>query len=426
MRKCEDLLEKLGISKEMTDRKIAETFETMFYGDEDTRIYHPVEPDMGYIEDTGNVDARTEGMSYGMMMCVQLDKKEEFDRIWKWSMTYMYMTEGRNAGYFAWSCKPDGTKNSNGPAPDGEEYYAAALIFASHRWGDGEGIYNYSEWAKTILRDCIHRARPDDPIFAELEKRHDSLMREFFMTKDRSLLDKAKNAEQEMIEYAEKHRGRYKFGDQMWSDDNYLIKFVPGSPYTDPSYHLPHFYEIFADNCDPCDREFWLTAAEKSREYLHSACHPVTGLCPDYSNFDGTVLEHSFNPHAGLHYSDSYRTVYNIALDWAWNKADPWQPEECRKVQRYFEDAGENWDAVPHPDGRLTEEKAMHPVAIMATKAAASIAALDGANESERELAEKLVKEFFEMPLRTGKRRYYDNCLYMFSLLMLAGKYREY
>lgn len=42
---------------------------------------------MAYIEDTGNNDARTEGMSYGMMLCVQLDMKEEFDRIWKWAKT---------------------------------------------------------------------------------------------------------------------------------------------------------------------------------------------------------------------------------------------------------------------------------------------------------------------------------------------------
>ena len=73
-------------------------------------------------------------MSYGMMACVQLDHKEEFDRIWKWTVTYMYMEEGENAGYFAWSCQPDGTKNSMGPAPDGEEYFAMALFFASHRW----------------------------------------------------------------------------------------------------------------------------------------------------------------------------------------------------------------------------------------------------------------------------------------------------
>ncbi len=379
MRRTENLLSKLGIPEERIQKKISDTFDAMFYGSEDERIYHPVGEDMGYIEDTGNVDARTEGMSYGMMICVQLGKKEEFDRIWKWSMTNMYMPEGKNAGYFAWSCKPDGTKNAYGPAPDGEEYYAMALIFASHRWGDGEGIYNYSEWAKTILRDCIHRGGEGD-----------------------------------------------KEGAPMWTSDNYLIKFVPGCPFTDASYHLPHFYELFADNCDERDRDFWLKAAQASREYLHLACHPETGLCSDYANFDGTVLEKSFNPNAGLHYSDSYRTVYNIALDWAWNKKDPWQPGECRMVQKYFENAGESWDAVPHPDGTLTEEKAMHPVAIKATKAAASIAAIDGANEDERELSERLVREFFEMPLRTGKRRYYDNCLYMFSLLMLAGEYGEY
>ena len=86
-----------------------------------------------------------------MMMCVQLDMKEEFDRIWKWSRTYMYMDQGENEGYFAWSCKPSGEKNALGPAPDGEEYYAMALFFASHRWGDGEGIYAYSKEARKKL-----------------------------------------------------------------------------------------------------------------------------------------------------------------------------------------------------------------------------------------------------------------------------------
>ena len=63
-------------------KRLEEIWQTMFYGPEDERIYHPVGEDMGYIEDTGNHDARTEGMSYGMMACVQLDHKEEFDRIW--------------------------------------------------------------------------------------------------------------------------------------------------------------------------------------------------------------------------------------------------------------------------------------------------------------------------------------------------------
>ncbi|MNI96322.1 Reducing end xylose-releasing exo-oligoxylanase [compost metagenome] len=36
------------------------------------------------------------------------------------------------------------------------------------------------------------------------------------------------------------------------------------------------------------------------------------------------------------------------------------------------------------------------------------------------------VKLFWNTPLRTGIRRYYDNCLYFFSLLALSGNYRIY
>jgi oligosaccharide reducing-end xylanase len=60
---------------------------------------------------------------------------EEFDRLWKWTKTYMYLETGTHQGYFAWSCGLDGKKNSQGPAPDGEEYFAMALFFASRRWG---------------------------------------------------------------------------------------------------------------------------------------------------------------------------------------------------------------------------------------------------------------------------------------------------
>ena len=95
---------------------------------------------MGYLEDTGNHDARTEGMSYGMMICVQMDKKEEFDRIWKWACTYMWMEEGESEGYFAWSCGLDGTRNANGAAPDGEEFFAMALFLPLTAGVTGKGF----------------------------------------------------------------------------------------------------------------------------------------------------------------------------------------------------------------------------------------------------------------------------------------------
>jgi oligosaccharide reducing-end xylanase len=99
---------------------------------------------LAYITDWANNDARTEGMSYGMMIAVQLDKKREFDAIWNWANTYMLVTDPKNpsVGYFAWSMSTDGTPRSTGAAPDGEEYFVMALYFAAHRWGNGKGIYN--------------------------------------------------------------------------------------------------------------------------------------------------------------------------------------------------------------------------------------------------------------------------------------------
>ena len=91
-------LDRFGVSNNEAVLRCNEIFNTIFYGKAEEKFYH-VDGDFGYMEDTGNHDARTEGMSYGMMMCVQMDKKDEFDRLWKWARTHMYLTEGRNHVY---------------------------------------------------------------------------------------------------------------------------------------------------------------------------------------------------------------------------------------------------------------------------------------------------------------------------------------
>lgn len=363
----------IGIAQEEIDRKLKEIVQTFFYGSEEERIYHPVGEDMGYLMDTGNYDARTEGMSYGMMICVQLDMKEEFDRIWKWSKTHMFMIEGWSEGYFAWSCGLDGSKNADGAAPDGEEFYAMALFFASHRWGDGEGIFAYSEQAREILRACLH---------------------------------KGENGRQ---------------GHAMWNRENHQILFVPGCDYTDPSYHLPHFYELFALWADEEDRSFWKEAAAASREYLAKACHPVTGLNAEYAEFDGSPMSRPIPWTRDRHdwfYSDAYRTAANIGLDYEWFGVDAGQRAAADRIQRFLiEDCRKDSYHIYELDGRIAGESALHPYAITATTAQASLAA---DNETTREWVER----FWRLPLRTGERRYYDNCLYLFAFLALSGQYR--
>ena len=372
-----NLFKEIGKTEEEINAKIKEAVNTFFY-DENERIYHELGEDMGYLTDTGNNDARTEGMSYGMMMCVQLDMKEEFDRIWKWSKTYMYMEEGENEGYFAWSCQTDGTKNAYGPAPDGEEFYAMALFFASHRWGDGEGIFNYSKEARNILRACLHKGE----------------------------------------------NGRA--GAPMWNRDNHQILFVPGCPHTDPSYHLPHFYELFAKWAYEEDREFFAQAAKVSREFLAITCHKDTGLNPEYANFDGTPMDKELPwGQFGDFFSDAYRTAANIGLDAEWFGDDAGQLSVPLRVMKFFGTDLEAARCAYKVDGTPLERCVLHPVGLLATIAQSALAITYSEEEgSDFAVAKQWVEWFWNQPLRKGVRRYYDNCLYLFALLALSGNYR--
>ncbi|WP_018931126.1 glycosyl hydrolase family 8 [Gracilibacillus lacisalsi] len=355
-----------GYDEELINRKVENTWKLLFDSSHpETQIYFPVGDDLGYMLDTGNDDVRTEGMSYGMMMAVQMDDQDIFDRLWKWSMTYMYMEEGENAGYFAWSCAPDGSKNAYGPAPDGEEYFALALFFASHQWGDGTGIYQYSKHAKDLLHRCIHKGENND-------------------------------------------------GYPMWNPENKLIKFVPSVEFSDPSYHLPHFYELFALWSYEEDRDFWKEAAIASRQYIAKSAHPITGLAPEYAFYDGSPNHiRGF----GHFFSDSYRVACNIGLDYEWFQDNACPVVVAEKIQAFFADKDPEDYRRYKIDGEPFDEKALHPVGLIAANAMASLA-------TSGDHAKKAVDLFWDTPVRTGKRRYYDNCLYFFSLLALSGRFK--
>ena len=211
----------------------------------------------------------------------------------------------------------------------------------------------------------------------------------------------------------------------MWNAENAYVLFVPGCPFTDPSYHLMHFYHYFALWADEEDREFWKRAEAASREYLAKACHPVTGMNPEYGNFDGSANPFGPPPEHGDFYSDAYRTGANIGLDSLWHGHTPEFEKIADNLVTFFADIDPadykkyHLDGTPVllPDG--TEEKALHPVGLLATLAQTTLACSPAAAGA----AEKLVRRFWNTPLRQGERRYYDNCLYMFAMLALSGKY---
>ena len=122
--------EMLGKSKEEVEAKISSAWEQLFYGDNNTqRVYYPAGNDMGYIKDIIHSDVRSEGMSYGMMIAVQLDKKRDFDCLWKWAKTYMQHKSGARNGYFAWQMDTTGAIIDSNSASDGEEWFVTSLFF---------------------------------------------------------------------------------------------------------------------------------------------------------------------------------------------------------------------------------------------------------------------------------------------------------
>src|SRR5947207_15729715 len=80
----------------------------------------------------------------------------------------------------------------------------------------------------------------------------------------------------------------------MLDEDHYMIRLVPNvdANFTDASYHLPAFYELWARWGPSADSEIWANAADVGREKVSTATGPETALAPDNSNFDGTQAEH--------------------------------------------------------------------------------------------------------------------------------------
>ena len=361
----------LGKSDKEIQAKIDSAWNQLFYGDEAAeRVYYPVGSDMAYISDIANEDVRSEGMSYGMMIAVQLNKKEEFDRLWKWAKTYMYQTDGGYRGYFAWHCKTDGTQLDANPASDGEVWFITALFFADGRWGSGQGIYNYRAEAQAIL-------------------------------------DTALSAE-----------NRGELTSDLFDPETKEVVFVPqlgrNSQFTDPSYHMPHYYELWARWADK-NNDFWKEAAQISREYLPKAVHPQTGLSPNYSEFDGSPVN---DPYNGNFRYDAFRVGANIGVDYVWFAPGQWHVEQSNRLLSFFASQGMDEYKAEY---LLTGEPQVsyRSPGLIATNAVAALAA-------SPEKGKPFVQALWDQTLPTGQYRYYDGLLMMLGLLQVSGNFRIY
>jgi endo-1,4-beta-D-glucanase Y len=393
-----NLFSELGKSSTEITAKVNTTWNRLFGSDTDYKVYYEVAGDMAYIYDSGNDDVRSEGMSYGMMMAVQMNKQTEFNKLWRWAKTNMYNeTNQKNCrGYFAWQCGTNGNKKDAGCAPDGEFYFATALLFAHARWGSGSGVLDYRKHAMQLLYDMIHRTSPPDNY-----------------------------GEPAMFRNTD-YNGAGK----------YMTVFQPqgsAGEFTDPSYHLPAFYEVWAielekdanagnlhgiwDNAAAMktDAAFYRSAVAASRGLFKNAVNATTGLGPDYSHFTGTA--YGSDAHSHFEY-DAFRTVMNAAMDYSWFAVDSWQKTYADTLQSFFHSKGVNsYTALWTLTG--TSRGGDHSPGLIACNAVASLAAT-------HQRAWDFLDDFWEISMTPGRYRYYDGCLYMLGLLHVTGNFKAY
>lgn len=339
--------------------KVEGAFEQLFHGGADQAIYFESGADQAYILDVNNNDVRSEGMSYGMTISVLLDRREEYDRLWRWAREHMYESSGQYAGYFSWQATTDGTIIGGPSAPDGEEYFATALILASKKWGDGEGIFNYGQEARNLLAALTSKGN--------------------------------------------------------FNSQAYIVKFGPTSNYSDPSYVLPAFYELWA--CfDPQTQSFWKNAATAGRQFMQKTVNATTGLAPYLANFDGSPYSGG-----GDFNSDSWRVVGNIMMDHHLFGVDAWQPTFAETYAAFFE------------EHQLQPQEAMaYEFTLSGNPLGRGDDVIEGlvaqnafvAFGTSPEVATPYVQYLWDIAVPTGVYRYYDGMLYLFGLLHLSGRFR--
>ncbi|MBR6827357.1 MAG: glycoside hydrolase, partial [Prevotella sp.] len=351
-------------------------------------------------------------------------EKDIFDRLWRWSKKYMQHQDGTRKGYFAWSCRTDGTHNAEGAASDGELYFITALIFASNRWGDNTGI-NYKAEAQNIL-NCIqpkeYTPEPRQGGFGGFGG----------------------------FGGGQQQQGPQKM--YLIDPESQLITFTPdgfGQRFTDPSYHIPAFYEVWAKWGDDGRADYWMECARKSREFLHKCIDEKTGLNGDQCQYDGSEMAAMRFPgrpgsqqqapqtpprngNNNFRY-DSWRVPMNIALDYEWSCADgEWQRQYGEKIQNFFYSQGvDKFVDQYRKDGTLPEgneilgaggfRKLRHSIGLVATTAAASLLC---SHDKSREFVDHLWNMKHE-PFDDGYfDAYYDGLLRLFAFMHLSGNYR--
>ncbi len=357
----------LGKSEREISDKIDGAFKQLFHGDPDTRaIYYedPDHPDQAEIRDIYHGDVRTEGVGLGMLITVELDKQQEFDKLWSYAKAVM-AASGANAGYFdSWCDTLDPLTTTACVDPFGYQQFTMSLIFAHDRWGS-DGAIDYEADALELLD--VMRQKED---------------------RNGGIVDGVTNT---------------------FDGETKLVFDVPNAKaaiFTRPSIEMPAYYQLWAEATGD---DFWLDAADAGRAYIQLVAHARTGLTPVRAYFDGVSKEGwgYFGPEA-------YRTHLNVTLDAIWTDEGAWAAAESDLLISFFYSQGlTKYGTSYELDGTPILES--RELALIFANGIAAVPA----TRAERV---DFVQAVWDLNLPPGSVRYYPGLFGLLAFITMSGR----
>jgi oligosaccharide reducing-end xylanase len=377
-----------ALSSRTASTEVTQAWNAIFNSPE--QLYNVVDSDEARCLDPSGPWVKSEGQSYCMMIAVLNDKKTEFDMLWRYANSRMRHTSGSLNGYFAWLVRGDHTFEDQNPAPDGEVWFAAALYMANARWGSGSSPLNYQQQADGLVD--LMRVGPTG-------------------------------------------------GAPMFDPTNKLIRFgVVGTSqdYTDPSYMLPAFLQMFANNATN-SASFWTDATTAARSFLQSSTN-ANGLTPDYAEFSGSPVScsaHGAVPNCGVadadtrdFRNDAPRTIMNMAQDYTWHNGGAFESTDANAYLTFFQPKrGAGTEPTYAPYWSVSTSTAVTPLtydnrALMASLGAAcqavDFSSSNGCVKAVQDIADRAYLD------SSKSYRYYYNLLMALATFHAAGKFIDH
>jgi len=362
----------LGQTDAAITAKINAAFNQLFHGDSNQAIYVEVGSDQAFIVDVlHGSEIRTEGMGLGMMVAVELNKTDEFNRLWTYAKANLEVGSGSNQGYFNSFCDPaDASTPTPCLDPFGFEQFVMALLLANDRWGSS-GAINYGADALALFHTMRHKE--DDNGGGVVDGVTDMFDPSVMLT-------------------------------LAFPDDS-------AAGETRPSVEMPGYYALWAEATAD---SFWSGAASAGRMFWQQAANGTTGFMPVRAKFDGTPLAtwNTFVPEA-------YRAQINVAIDQIWSGGAAWNVTESNRLLSFFSGQGINTYGTAYSlDGTMTLNPAREPSLWVAN----GISAIASTNTDRT----AYVNAVWGMDIPTGNPRYYAGIVQLVGLLMLGGQFQVY